>query len=213
MRPPDLRLEEAAGRLQGRKIAGVDEAGRGPLAGPVVAAAVILPLHGIPDETMGRLRDSKMLTPRQRRILADVLRMHSDYGLGAASVAEIDDLNILQASLLAMRRAVAQLADKLGAWPDHVLIDGNQLPQALPCPARVVVDGDIKVMSIAAASILAKVAHDRIFHGLSARYPGYGWETNMGYGTQAHRQALGALGPTPHHRLSFEPLATALRAA
>jgi ribonuclease HII len=177
---------------EGRLVAGVDEVGRGPLAGPVVAAAVILlhPLDG--------LADSKALCAAERERLAGLLRGQAWIGVGAASVAEIDRLNILQASLLAMRRAVL----RLGCLPDLAMIDGNKAPE-LPCPAQTIVDGDAKVPAISAASIVAKVTRDRLMRRLALRYPGYGWETNVGYATMAHREALWQLGVCRHHRRSF----------
>lgn len=178
-----------------RLIAGVDEVGRGPLAGPVVAAAVILlrPLEG--------LADSKVLSAAQREQLAAALWAAARIGVGAASVDEIDRINILQASLLAMRRAVL----RLGCLPDLALIDGNRAPE-LPCPSETVVGGDAQVPAISAASIVAKVTRDRLMHRLAGRYPGYGWETNVGYATAAHRAALWRLGPSRHHRRSFAPV-------
>lgn len=180
------------------QIAGVDEAGRGPLAGPVVAAAVILnaarPIHG--------LADSKTLTPARREALALQIRAQAlAWALGAAAVEEIDRLNILQATLLAMRRAV----EALPVYPALVLVDGNR-PPALHCEVRTVVRGDATIPAISAASILAKVARDRSMIELDAVYPGYGFARHKGYPTAEHIQALERLGVTPEHRLSFAPV-------
>jgi ribonuclease HII len=183
-------------------VAGVDEAGRGPLAGPVVAAAVILPLRGVPRG----IDDSKVLTAAQREALFARIEGCAIVGVGAASVAEIDRINILAAALLAMRRAVAAMP----VVPRFALIDGNQLPKELPCPARTVVDGDAISRSIAAASIIAKVVRDRIMDALADSYPGYGWEHNRGYATPDHRQAIGKLGVTAHHRRTFAAVRMAL---
>lgn len=186
-------------------VAGVDEAGRGPLAGPVVAAAVILnPLHPI-----AGLADSKQLSARQRERLDAQIRAHAlCVALGQASVAEIDQLNILQATLLAMRRAV----DGLRLMPDLVQVDGNQLPR-LPMRAQAIVGGDRLVAAISAASIVAKVARDQYCAELHARWPDYGFDRHKGYGTAAHLLALQRLGPSPAHRRSFAPVARALAQA
>lgn len=183
-------------------VAGVDEAGRGPLAGPVVAAAVILnPLHPI-----AGLADSKKLSARQRERLDGQIRAHAlCVALGQASVAEIDQLNILQATLLAMRRAV----DGLQLTPNLVQVDGNQLPP-LPMRAQAIVGGDGLVAAISAASIVAKVARDQLCAELHARYPDYGFDRHKGYGTAAHLQVLQRLGPCVAHRRSFAPVARAL---
>lgn len=178
-------------------IAGLDEVGRGPLAGPVVAAAVVLrrPMEG--------LADSKLLSPKRRETLTEAL-YRSDQalvGLGAASVGEIDAINILQATMLAMQRALARLS----IIPDLALIDGNRTP-VLPCPAKAVVGGDRLVPAIAAASIVAKVTRDRLMTRLDHRHPGYGWSRNAGYPTAEHREALLRLGPCRHHRMSFAPV-------
>jgi ribonuclease HII len=177
------------------RVAGVDEAGRGPLAGPVVAAAVILP----PGICVPGARDSKTLSSVQRESLAvAVLERSLAVGLGAASVREIDRLNILVSTRLAMSRALSSLP----LPPEHVVVDG--LPVAgLGWRHDALVGGDGQVHSVACASILAKVTRDRLMRRLARRYPGYGWETNMGYGTAEHRAALERLGPTPHHRLTF----------
>ncbi len=196
--PPDLTLETAA-RAEGHaRIAGVDEAGRGPLAGPVVAAAVVLDPARVPPG----LDDSKRLSPAVRARLAAEIRAAAQTGLGLATVAEIDALNILNAAHLAMARALAALPHP----PDLALIDGNRLPAGLSCPARAVVRGDARAASIAAASILAKVARDAIMVDLAQQHPGYGWERNKGYPAPAHLAALVRLGLTPHHRRSFAPV-------
>jgi ribonuclease HII len=185
-------------------VAGVDEAGRGPLAGPVVAAAVILddlhPIHG--------LADSKVLTPKRRERLYDEVRAKAlACCIAQASAEEIDRLNILQASLLAMRRAV----DGLRLTPHLVLVDGNRLP-ILRVPGEAVVGGDAKVPAISAASILAKVHRDRLCHQLHAQHPGYGFDVHKGYPTPAHLAALRMLGPCEQHRRSFAPVREALAA-
>jgi ribonuclease HII len=188
-------------------VAGVDEAGRGPLAGPVMAAAVILDPDRLPAALRAALDDSKRLGPARCAALAPALRDCCTWALGEASVAEIDSLNILRASHLAMARAVAALP----VAPGFALIDGNLLPAGLPCPARAVVGGDGLSLSIAAASVLAKAARDAIMAELDRAHPGYGWATNQGYPSAAHRAALERLGPSPHHRRSFGPVARLLR--
>jgi len=195
---PAFTFEASAHAAGSRIVAGVDEAGRGPLAGPVVAAAVILN----PDHIPAGLNDSKRLSAARREALAPLIRASSVWAVAHASVAEIDSLNILRASHLAMVRAVAAL----GVQPDLALIDGNLLPRDLPCPGQAIVGGDACSLSIAAASILAKVARDAIMQDLDRQHPGYGWARNAGYPSAGHRAALLALGPTPHHRLSFAPL-------
>ena len=183
--------------------AGVDEAGRGPLAGPVVAAAVILE----PSRPVAGLADSKSLTPMRREALATTIRTHSlAWGLGWADAAEIDTLNILQATMLAMRRALAALT----VPPRHAIIDGNRCPDlsglAFVCTAEAVVKGDALVPSVSAASILAKVARDEHMRVLDGRYPGYGFADHKGYPTAVHIAALRRLGPSPVHRRSFAPV-------
>jgi ribonuclease HII len=195
---PDFS-REAAAIAQGRaRVAGVDEAGRGPLAGPVVAAAVRLDPKGWP----GGLNDSKKLSGAARERLFIDLGNAAEVGTGIASVAEIDALNILRASHLAMCRALAALP----AGADLALIDGNMLPRALTCAGLAVVKGDALCLSIAAASIIAKVTRDRIMVDLAQQHPGYGWHTNMGYPSKAHKEALRDLGVTAHHRRSFAPV-------
>ncbi|MEZ5540925.1 MAG: ribonuclease HII [Pseudomonadota bacterium] len=182
---------------QGR-VAGVDEAGRGPLAGPVVAAAVILD----PLQPIAGLRDSKQLSPaRRERLYDEIIRHALAWAVGRAEAAEIDRINILQATLLAMQRAV----EALQPGAEYVLVDGNRCPR-LPCPAQAIVRGDSRVAAISAASILAKVTRDREMIVLDARYPGYGLARHKGYPSKAHLEALAALGPTPQHRLSFAPV-------
>ena len=186
-------------------LCGLDEAGRGPLAGPVVAAAVVL------DESdpIAGLADSKTLSERRREALADLIRARSlAWAVGRAEVEEIDRINILQASLLAMRRAL----EGIGRVPDKVVVDGNRLPDDLPCAAEAVVGGDACVPCISAASILAKVARDREMIELDARFPGYGLAAHKGYGTRAHLAALAELGPSAIHRRSFAPVRRLLEA-
>jgi len=194
---PDFRLEAAAGGT----VAGIDEAGRGPWAGPVVAGAVILDAATLPAELRHGLNDSKLLSRRRRTRLYGILRRTARIGVGRAEVAEIDSLNILGATMEAMARALGDL----GVVPDVALVDGNRKP-VLPCAVECVVKGDRLSLSIAAASIVAKVSRDAIMADLAAAFPGYGWERNAGYGTPEHRAALERLGVTPHHRRSFAPV-------
>ncbi len=198
---PDFTLERQWLRRGAARIAGIDEAGRGPWAGPVVAAAVCLPMETLPGDLLAGLDDSKKLSPARREALFDRLQACAEVGIGRAGVEEIDALNILQASLLAMRRAVAAL----GAMPAAALVDGRQDP-GLDCPVETVIKGDGRSLSIAAASIVAKVTRDREMAMLAARHPGYGWERNQGYGTAEHRRALDRLGPCAEHRRSFRPI-------
>lgn len=183
------------------RIAGVDEVGRGPWAGPVVASAVILDLDRLPARLAEMIDDSKRLSPLSRNAIAGELPAYAAIGIGAASAAEIDAINILQASMLAMARAVAALPFA----PELAIVDGNRLPD-LPCPAQAVVGADGSHLAVAAASIMAKVLRDRLMTALAARRPGYGWERNVGYGTAEHHAALIRLGPTRHHRRSFRPI-------
>ncbi|MEY8828678.1 ribonuclease HII [Sedimentitalea sp. XS_ASV28] len=198
MSTPDNSLELAARARGHRRIAGVDEVGRGPLAGPVTAAAVVLDLDAVP----GGLNDSKKLSPKVRAVLNQELHRVAEVSIAHASVEEIDRLNILRASHLAMERAVAALSPA----PDFLLIDGNLIPCGLSIPAEAVIKGDARSVSISAASIVAKIARDRIMVDLAQQHPGYGWETNAGYPSKRHRDALQNLGVTPHHRRSFKPV-------
>lgn len=197
---PTLERERALWAEGFERVAGVDEVGRGPIAGPVVAAAVVFrpgqaPLEG--------LRDSKVMTARAReRLDGDIRRAARVFAIGGASVREIDRLNIRRATALAMRRALAAL----GVTPDYVLLDGYPLPD-LGCAHEAVVGGDARCQSVSAAAVLAKCARDRLMALLARRYPGFGWEHNMGYATPEHLAILSRSGPTPHHRRSFAPLA------
>ncbi len=191
---PDYSIELEVGGM----VAGVDEAGRGPLAGPVVAAAVILDITSIPTG----IDDSKKLKREHREHLHGLIFASAHVGVGMASVEEIDRVNILQATFLAMVRAV----EALPVAPHHLLIDGNRAPKALPCACRTVIGGDAISLSIAAASIIAKVIRDRIMAELALAHPHYGWERNAGYGTPEHQRALSLVGISPHHRRSFEPV-------
>lgn len=197
---PDWSFEA----LHAGPVAGVDEAGRGPLAGPVVAAAVILDAKAVPDG----LADSKKLSARRRELLFDLIMASAHVGIGEAQVEEIDGINILQATMLAMTRAVETLAQR----PVHILVDGNRLPR-WHWNATSIVKGDDRSLSIAAASIIAKVHRDRIMCQLDDDHPGYGWSRNAGYGTADHLAALRRHGVTPHHRRSFAPVALALSSA
>lgn len=199
---PDTPSFEIEQSLSG-PVAGIDEAGRGPWAGPVVAAAVILNPRSAPTG----LNDSKALTEKRREALAAELWSSAQVGVGLATVQEIDRINIGRATLLAMVRAVANLPVR----PSSAIIDGKLTPK-LPCRAVAVVKGDAKSCSVAAASIIAKVARDRMMIALADEFPGYAWERNKGYGAKAHRDGLNLLGVTPHHRRSFAPIAAMLDA-
>jgi ribonuclease HII len=195
---PDLSFEKQHSGL----VAGVDEAGRGPWAGPVVAAAVILDRADIPPG----MDDSKKLSAKRRGALYDPILASARVAVGMASVSEIDELNILGATMLAMRRALRGLFDCDQPGPDFALIDGNRMPTDLPCRAETIIKGDGKSLSIAAASIVAKVTRDRLMGELDSRFPGYGWKKNQGYGTPEHQRGLQHLGVTIHHRTSFAPI-------
>jgi len=194
---PDFTFEQDLITRGALRIAGVDEVGRGPLAGPVTAAAVILDPANIPDG----LNDSKKLTAKRREALEPLIFASAQVSIAHATVEEIDEINILRASHLAMERAVAGLGTV-----DHALIDGNMIPRGLTVPATTIIKGDGRSMSIAAASIVAKICRDRIMVDLAQQYPGYGWATNAGYGSKSHISALQNLGVTPHHRRSFKPV-------
>lgn len=194
-KPIERELRKTAGPL----IAGVDEVGRGPLAGPVVACAVIMP----PDQrAIAGVDDSKRLTALARQRLAVKIRERAiAFGIGAASVREIDRHNIYQATVIAIRRALA----RLGTSPHHVVVDGKPF-RTLETPHTAIVGGDDKCYTIACASILAKVTRDRVMHALAGRHPSYSWERNVGYATLAHLEGMTAHGVTPHHRRSFMPV-------
>jgi len=200
---PDWKLE-----MQSElPVCGIDEAGRGPWVGPVVAGAVIFLTHDIAPELLRELNDSKKLSVKKREYLYDLLyleerRKHLVCAVAEASAAEIDEINILQATFLAMRRAV----DKLLLKPRTAIIDGNRLPQNFPCECRCCIGGDARSYSIAAASILAKVYRDRLMTEMAKRYPGYGFAKNAGYGTKEHIAGLQKFGVTPQHRRSYRPV-------
>jgi ribonuclease HII len=193
---PDFRHETACHARGIVRVVGVDEVGRGPLAGPVTACAVRLDPARIP----AGLADSKLLTAARREALYAEIVVVAEVSVAHATVEEIDALNILRASHLAMERAVA------GLGADHALIDGNMIPRGLACSATAIIKGDALCLSIAAASIVAKVTRDRIMVDLAQQHPGYGWEANAGYPTKAHLEALQNLGVTPWHRRSFKPV-------
>lgn len=194
---PNFQLEDESLK----PVAGFDEAGRGPWAGPVVASAVILPRDAMPVSLLTKLDDSKKVRKTARETLFAELRAVAEIGIGITSPAEIDEFNILQASMLAMQRAAKGLTIK----PASALVDGNHAPD-IPYEVKTIVKGDSRSLSIAAASIVAKVTRDRIMADLSKKYPGYGWESNAGYGTKEHYNALLQLGVTPEHRQSFTPI-------
>lgn len=207
----DLSLEFDAGADRGLVVAGIDEVGRGPLAGPVMAAAVTIPPALYGDALFRDVTDSKKLSAARRTVIAEALTRAVPFGIGVAEVEEIDRINILQATYAAMGRALAALADRLNGSPDFCLVDGNRLPP-LSVPARAVVKGDMKSLSIAAASIIAKVHRDTVMRVLAESHPGYGWERNAGYGTAEHLAGIAAHGVTDHHRRSFRPVRDALLA-
>jgi ribonuclease HII len=195
---PDFSREFAIGST----VVGIDEAGRGPWAGPVVAGAVILNYDRIPEELIQGLDDSKKLSAKRREAFFTALPLCASVGIGQADVAEIDEINILQATMLAMCRAYQNIS----RMADVALVDGNRAPN-LSCTVQTMVKGDARSLSIAAASIVAKVTRDRLMADLAQDFPGYGWERNAGYGTAEHKKALESLGVTAHHRKSFAPIA------
>lgn len=194
-------------------IAGTDEAGRGPWVGPVVAAAVCFPDLKIPQELSEQLNDSKKLSAKKReKLFEKIYESGALVGIGQASAAEIDEINILQASFLAMRRALEQIEER-GFEIDQVLIDGNRRPNGWKWNCEEIIHGDALSLSISAASIIAKVTRDRLMCALAEEYPGYDWEKNAGYGTAAHIAALKEKGVTPYHRKSYAPIAAILKGA
>lgn len=200
---PDFHHENALGRQNGTLIAGIDEVGRGPLAGPVVAAALIWPHDADHADLWQRIDDSKKLSAIKRDALADeIMASSAIWSIGSASVEEIDTHNILQATFIAMRRAL----DGLATAPAHCVIDGNRGPKNWPTPSTMIVGGDGHSLSIAAASIIAKVHRDRLMQELATAHPHYGWESNAGYGTRVHMEGLDRHGVTVHHRRSFAPI-------
>jgi ribonuclease HII len=197
---PNWKHEIEAGIKNGVIVCGVDEVGRGPLAGPVVACAVCLPVD-MPRKITRRLKDSKQIDREEREEVAQILRETVAFGVGMADVEEIDRINILRASHLAMLRAFESVPSR----PGYALVDGNQPPN-LPCPITCIIGGDAISLSIAAASIIAKVERDKIMRELAVAHPVYGWDTNVGYSTRDHLTALKEHGPTPFHRKSFRPV-------
>lgn len=200
---PDFELENNLNCV----VAGVDEAGRGPWAGPVVAGAVVVMDKNLADELVKGLDDSKKLSAKKREMLYQKLREEEQngkiaIGVGEASAQEIDEINILQATFLAMKRATASLK----ITPEFAIIDGNQTPKDFPCRTKTVIKGDAKCMSISAASIVAKVYRDRLMANLAKKYPHYAFEKNAGYGTAAHIAGLKEFGITPEHRKSYKPI-------
>jgi len=192
---PSLAIE----RMVGKQVAGIDEVGRGSLAGPVTAAAVIIDQKRITKFLYENIDDSKKISPKKRKFLYKELLHYTEVGIGHSSVSEIDRMNILQASLLAMKRAF----ENLNSVPDYVLIDGNFAPK-IPCGLKTIKKGDANSLSIAAASIVAKVVRDEIMSKLATDYPNYGWERNAGYGTAEHILQIKACGLSPHHRKTFK---------
>ena len=200
---PDFSLEESLGLSTSAVIVGVDEVGRGPLAGPVTAAAVFVDRQS---DLLTKIDDSKKIAQKKRATISKQIESIAIIGIGWASSGEIDQLNILEATMLAMQRAISSLRKQIISDPDYILIDGNKVPR-LDFPSKAIVRGDEKSISIAAASIVAKNKRDAFMTSLSKLYPGYGWEKNAGYGTGEHLAAIEREGITVHHRRSFKPIA------
>lgn len=202
---PDFQIEKSL-NIQG-PIFGLDEAGRGPWCGPVVAACAYWPNYQIPMYLAEQIDDSKKLTPKKReKLYGEILKTSCVYGIGFASADEIDELNILNATFLAMQRALEQAYKNTTLQPAYALIDGNRTPKNWSVPTQSVIKGDHLSLSIATASILAKVTRDNFMKELSAHFPQYGWDKNMGYGTQEHIEAIRRYGITPYHRRSYAPV-------
>ena len=206
---PDFSLEEGLGLSTSAVIVGVDEVGRGPLAGPVTAAAVFFDRQKITSDLLTKIDDSKKIAQKKRATISKQIESIAIIGIGWASSGEIDQLNILEATMLAMQRAIFSLQKQIILDPDYILIDGNKVPR-LDFPSKAIVRGDEKSLSIAAASIVAKSKRDAFMTSLSKLYPGYGWEKNAGYGTREHLAAIEREGITVHHRRSFKPIANYL---
>lgn len=198
---PDFSFED---KFTGT-VCGMDEVGRGPLAGPVVAAAVILKRHDIPQDIQNQINDSKILTPQKREFLYGQIHTFAHVSIAQCTAEEIDDINILQASLRAMQKAFTALPVR----PDAALVDGNRAPK-LPCKTLAIIKGDSKSLSIAAASIVAKHHRDKLMSACAIEFPQYGWERNAGYGTAQHLKAIEIHGVTPLHRRSFSPVSNYL---
>ena len=206
---PDFSLEESLGFSASAVIVGVDEVGRGPLAGPVTAAAVFVDRQKITLDLLTKIDDSKKISQKKHATISKQIESIAIIGIGWASSGEIDQLNILEATMLAMQRAIFSLRKQIVLDPDYILIDGNKVPR-LDFPSKAIVRGDEKSISIAAASIVAKSKRDAFMTSLSKLYPCYGWEKNAGYGTREHLAAIEREGITVHHRRSFKPIANYL---
>lgn len=202
---PDYQIEQSCTG----PVCGIDEVGRGPLAGPVVAAAVVLKPEALGTDTIRMINDSKKLTTQKRQQICLGLRDIAHIGIGLADVAEIDQHNIYHATFIAMKRAYEELCGQRNVLPATALIDGNKTPD-LPCRMQAVIKGDQKSISIAAASIIAKEFRDDIMRKLANEFPDYGWDTNAGYGTHKHLEGLKIHGVTPHHRRFFKPVSEVL---